>query len=126
MKPVDYKQKLNSPGMWILFCISLAICVTLTIIVLNTFLLKMSGDIMPTKVFTVNKDVVSLKLPDDWIFKTSDTGKSLTWVSANNYESLSISQTDANTVKEASIIYLLELKDMFQDVSMENFEYQET
>lgn len=121
----EYKRLKSTPGMWIIFFAFLALIVSISIFCTHTLLQRMSGDILPTQVFTVENDVVSLKLPNDWNMSSSSSTNSITWTSKDGYESLSISSTKEASVAEASIMYMLELRNMFPDVSSDTLEYAE-
>jgi hypothetical protein len=115
----------SSPGMWILFFVTLAITVGVTIYVINTLISAASGTLLPTKVFTIDDDVVSIQLPEDWVVNKDSSKKAITWNSKNGYEGLSIAAMDESNLKDASIIYMLELKETFQGVSTENLTFEE-
>ena len=121
----EYKRLKSTPGMWIIFFAFLALIVGISIFFTHTLVLRLSGETMPTQVFTIEDDVVSLKLPSDWSLSTSSTEKAVTWTSKDGYESLSISKTSEKTVSEASMMYMLELRNMFPDVAADSFEYSE-
>ncbi len=121
-----YERIKTTPGMWIIFCLFLALSVGLTIFLTNQFLLRASGDILATKVFTVEDDVVSIKLPDDWDIASTDSVKAINFASSDGYESLSIAATKEKTVKEASVMYMLELKNMFPDIDSSTMTYDES
>lgn len=121
----EYKRLKSTPGMWIIFFAFLALLVGISIFFTHTLFLRMSGETLPTQVFTVEDDVVSLKLPTDWSLSKTSTMKAVTWTSKDGYESLSVSKTSEKTVSEASMMYMLELKNMFPDVSTDSFEYTE-
>ena len=122
----EYKRLKSTPGMWIIFLAFLALIVSISIFCTHTLLQRMSGDVLPTQVFTVESDVISLKLPSDWGMSTSSSSKSVTWTSKDGYESLSVSSTTASSVAEASIMYMLELRNMFPDVSVDTLNYSES
>ena len=122
----EYKKLKSTPGMWIVYFVFLAILVTISVVGTNMLLNKMTGDALSTKVFTVGKDAISIKIPDNWSLQTTSTTDAVTWVSDNGYESLSISSTKYSSVTEASVMYMLEIQGMFPDASMENFDYKET
>ena len=122
---MEYKRLKSTPGMWIIFAVLLSITVACSILIINSWILENSGESLPTKVFTVEEDVVSLKLPDDWMLLSSSTKKSITFQSKDGYESLSITKCSETNVQDASIFYMLELKDMFPDVSGEQLQYSE-
>ena len=122
----EYKKLKSTPGMWIIYFVFLAIIVGISIWGTMTFLYQLSGDILPTKVFTIDKDVVSLRLPDDWSINEESTLNAITWSSKDGYESLSISKTSYKNITEASVMYVMEIRDMFPDTSLENLNYKET
>ena len=125
LRTSDYKRLKSTPGMWVLYFVYLAILVAITIIAFNFIVSHNNGDRLPTKVFTVEKDVVSLKLPETWYAEDIESTKSINFKSSNGYESLSISPAKESTVAEASVMYMLELRNMFPETSS-NFEYTET
>jgi hypothetical protein len=110
--------------MWVLYFVYLAILVSVTIFAFNYIVEDSQGVRLPTKVFTVEKDVVSIKLPENWTLTDAETTKSINFESDNGYESLSISPASENNLQEASIMYMLELKNMFPDASAD-FTYNE-
>jgi hypothetical protein len=121
----NYQKLKSTPGMWVLYFLYLAILVGVTIFAFNIIATQSSGDRLPTKVFTVEKDVISLKLPEDWYAEEMVSTKAINFKSNNGYESLSISTVKESDVSEASIMYMLELKNMFPNVST-NFQYNES
>ena len=121
----EYKRLKSTPGMWIIFFAYLALIVGISIFGTHTLLMRMSGDSLPTQVFTVDDDVVSLKLPSDWSLQASSTTNSITWTSKNGYESLSISKMKETSVMEGSIMYMLELRTLFPDVNADSLQYSE-
>ena len=122
----EYKKLKSTPGMWIIYFVFLAIIVTISIVCTNALLMQMAGDSLPTRVFTVGEDAISIKIPDNWTLQDTSTTDAVTWVSDNGYESLSVSSTKYQSVTEASVMYMLELQSAFPDVTMDNFEYKET
>lgn len=120
-----YKRLETTPGMWIIFVLFLALTVGLTIFLTNQFLYRASGDLLATKVFTIENDVVSLKLPDDWKMDTTESTNAINFISGSGQESLSIAPTKEETVSEASIMYMLELRNMFPDIDANSMEYDE-
>lgn len=127
-KQYEYKRLKSTPGMWILYFVFLGILLSISIIGINKFISLASGDSLPTKVFTIDNgkysDVVSLKIPDDWLQSSESDSNALTWISKDGYESLSISSVNEKSVAEASVMYMLEIRNMFPDVEA-NFEYNE-
>ena len=127
-KQYEYKRLKSTPGMWILYFIFLGILLTISILGINRFIQLASGDSLPTKVFTLDNgkysDVVSLKLPEDWIQSSDSSDKALTWLSKDGYESLSISAVNEKSVAEASVMYMLEIRNMFPDATGD-FQYNE-
>lgn len=121
-----YKYDKNTPGMWIIFIVLLIISVTLTIVMFNAILFRVGGETLPTRVFTVGKNVVSLKLPNDWTFIQSDSDDVFTWQSKDGYESLSVSPAKETNLAEASTMYLLEIKNMFPNADMSSLVYNES
>lgn len=120
----NYQKLKSTPGMWVLYFIYLALLVSITIFAFNYLVEDSQGGRLPTKVFAVEKDVVSIKLPDNWQITDAETTKSINFASDNGYESLSISPASEDNLKEASIMYMLELKNMFPDASAD-FAYNE-
>ena len=123
---MKYKYDKNTPGMWIIFIVLLVVSVGLTIVMFNAILFRNAGETLPTRVFTVGTNVVSLKIPDDWSFIQSDSDDVFTWQSKDGYESLSVSPAKEPTLEEASLMYLLEIKAMFPDADMNNLSYNES
>ena len=121
-----YERIKTTPGMWIIFIIVLAFFVGLTIFLTNQLLLRASGDILATKVFTIEDDVVSIKLPDNWNITSTDSINAINFASSDGYESLSIAAVKEKTVREASIMYMLELKNMFPDIDASTMTYDES
>lgn len=121
-----YERIKTTPGMWIVFVLFLALSVGLTIFLTNQLLLRASGDLLATKVFTIEDDVVSIKLPDNWDITSTDSVNAINFASSDGYESLSIAATKEETVKEASIMYMLELKNMFPDIDASTMTYDES
>ena len=121
-----YKYDRNTPGMWIIFIVLLAASVGLTILMFNAVLFRAAGETLPTRVFTVGSNVVSLKIPNDWSFIQSDSDTVFTWQSKDGYESLSVSPATEPTLEEASLMYMLEIKGMFPDTDMSNLTYNES
>ena len=119
----EYKRLKSTPGMWIIFFAYLLLLVGISIWGTHTLLLKMSGDLIPTQVFTIEDDVVSLKLPDDWSLLSSSSTNSVTWTSDNGYESLSISKMKETSIVEASTMYMLELRTAFPNVNTNSLQY---
>ena len=103
--------------MWVLYFIYLAILVSITIVGFNFIISQNNGSRLPTKVFTVEKDVISLKLPEDWYADDLESVKAINFRSNDGYESLSISTANESSVAEASIMYMLELKNMFPNAT---------
>jgi hypothetical protein len=110
--------------MWVLYFVYLAILVSVTIFAFNYIVEDSQGLRLPTKVFTVENDVVSIKLPEKWYITYAETTKAINFESDNGYESLSISPASETSIEEASIMYMLELKNMFPDASAD-FVYNE-
>lgn len=120
----NYQKLKSTPGMWVLYFVYLAILVSVTIFAFNYIVEDSHGLRLPTKVFTVENDVVSIKLPENWYITDAETTKAINFESDNGYESLSISPASETSIKEASIMYMLELKNMFPDASAD-FVYNE-
>lgn len=120
----NYQKLKSTPGMWVLYFVYLAILVSVTIFAFNYIVEDSQGLRLPTKVFTVENDVVSIKLPENWYITDAETTKAINFESDNGYESLSISPASETSIEEASIMYMLELKNMFPDASAD-FVYNE-
>jgi hypothetical protein len=123
-KTFEYKRLKSTPGMWIIYFAFLGVLLAISIIGINTFIKQSSGDLLATKVYTIGEDVVSIKMPDNWTLSSSSDTDAITWTSDNGYESLSISAVDATSLSEASIVYMLELRNAFPDATSD-FEYNE-
>ena len=120
-----YERIKTTPGMWIVFVLFLALTVGLTIFLTNQFLYRASGQILATKVFTVENDVVSLKLPNDWDITDTESVNAINFASDSGQESLSIAAMQEKTVEEAAIMYMLELRNVFPDIDTSAMEYNE-
>lgn len=120
-----YQRIKTTPGMWIVFVLFLAFTVGLTIFLTNQFLYRASGQILATKVFTVENDVVSLKLPDNWKMDNTESVNAINFVSDSGQESLSIAATTEKDISEAAIMYMLELRNVFPDIDTSSMEYNE-
>ena len=123
-KTYEYKRLKSTPGMWIIYFAFLGVLLAISIIGINTFINQASGDLLATKVYTIEDDVISIKMPDNWTLSNNSDLDAITWTSDNGYESLSISSVDSPTVSEASIVYMLELRNAFPDASSD-FKYNE-
>ena len=123
-KTYEYKRLKSTPGMWIIYFAFLGVLLAISIIGINTFINQASGDLLSTKVYTIEDDVISIKMPDNWTLSSNSDLDAITWTSDNGYESLSISSVDSPTVSEASIVYMLELRNAFPDASSD-FKYNE-
>ncbi len=121
----EYKRLKSTPGMWIIFLAFLAVLVTISILCTNALLSRMAGDTLPTQVFTIDSDVVSIKIPDDWTLSDTSSTKSVTWTSKDGYESLSVSKIKDTDLTQASIMYMLELRSTFPDANTDDLEYSE-
>lgn len=122
----EFKRLRSTPGMWIIFIVFLSMLVAVSIFFWNRLFNMLAEDSMPTRVFTIEDDVMSLKLPDNWEMSSSSTEKQTTFTSSNGYESLSISKTTATSLSSASIVYMLELRGMFPDASADSLAYTQT
>jgi hypothetical protein len=122
----EYKKLKSTPGMWVIYFVCLGVMVGMSILAINLTLQKMAGSVLSTQVFTIQKDVVSIKLPDDWAIKGDSDTNAITWLSKDGYESLSISKANETSVIDASFMYLLEIRNMFPDVSLDNLDYNES
>jgi hypothetical protein len=120
-----YEKLKSTPGMWIIFVLFLAVSVGLTIFLTNQFLYRAGGEILSTKVFTIDQDVVSIKLPDDWDLDVTESTKSINFISGSGHESLSIASTKETDIKEASVMYMLELRNTFPDIDPNEMKYDE-
>ena len=125
-RKTEFKRLKSTPGMWAIFIIFLLIISGISIFFWSRFFYMLSEDAIPTKVFTVENDVVSIKLPDGWDISESSNNKQITFTTSNGYESLSISKTSETSIASASITYMLELRSMFPDVDASSLAYTET
>lgn len=105
----------STPRMWLIFILFLALTSGITIFGLSHFFEMLGEDALATKVFTVEDDKVSLKLPDDWSIDDSSNGNYITFASADTYESLSIAKMEEKTASAASVTFMLEIQGMFPD-----------
>lgn len=121
----EFTRLRSTPRMWIVFFIYLAIVSGITIACLSHLFNIWSEDTLPTKVFTVEDDVISLKIPDDWTITSDSDGNQVTFKSGDSYESLSIATMDDATVTAASITFMLEIQGMFPDVKADMTSYSE-
>ena len=116
----------STPGMWILFFIFLSIIVAISIYGVNTLLDTWSGKSLPTRVFTIEEDVISLKLPENWNMTSNTTDDGITFTASTGYETLSIAKMPYSSITQASIFFLLELEGMFPGVNVSNISYTQT
>lgn len=123
---INRKTVKSKPGMWIIYFVVLGLLVWISILGINRCLEYMSEDSLPTHVYTIEDDVISLRLPDTWTVTSGTKSGSITFESNTGYESLSIVKTSEQTLTEASIMYMLELRNMFVDVSTDKMSYSET
>ena len=121
----EFTRLRSTPRMWLVFFIYLAIVSGITIACLSHLFNIWSEDTLPTKVFTVEDDVISLKIPDDWTITSDSDGNQVTFKSGDSYESLSIATMDDATVTAASITFMLEIQGMFPDVKADITSYSE-
>lgn len=126
VKKTEFKRLKSTPGMWALFIVFLFVISGISILLWDRFFYMLSENSIPTRVFTVENDVVSLKLPDGWDISESSNQKQITFTSSSGYESLSISKASETSVASASITYMLELRSMFPDVDASSLAYTET
>lgn len=122
----EFKRLKSTPGMWVLFVVFLFVASGISIFLWNKFFYMLSENSIPTKVFTVENDVISLKLPDGWDISESSSQKQITFTSSSGYESLSISKASETSVASASITYMLELRSLFPDVDAGSLAYTKT
>ena len=122
----EFKRLRSTPGMWVIFVVFLSALVAISIFFWNRLFHMLAEDAIPTRVFTIEDDVISLKLPDDWEMVSTSTKKQITLTSSSGYESLSISKTSETSLSSASIIYMLELRSMFPDASADSLAYTQT
>ena len=74
----EFKKLKSTPGMWVIFIVFLGILVGISILFLNHAFNLMTEDALPTRVFTVENDVVSIKLPNHWEMSSTSTSKQIT------------------------------------------------
>lgn len=126
VKKTEFKRLKSTPGMWALFIVFLFVISGISILLWDRFFYMLSENSIPTKVFTVENDVISLKLPDGWDISESSSQKQITFTSSSGYESLSISKASETSVASASITYMLELRSLFPDVDAGSLAYTKT
>ena len=122
----EFKKLKSTPGMWVIFIVFLGILVGISILFLNHAFNLMTEDALPTRVFTVENDVVSIKLPNHWGMSSTSTSKQITLTSSSGYESISISKASESNVTDASIIYMLELRGLFPNANADSLAYTES
>ena len=115
----------STPRMWLVFLLFLGITAGITIFGLSRFFDMLGEDALATKVFTVEDDKISLKLPDDWHIDESSDGNYITFVSDDTYESLSVAKMEESSAKAASVIFMLEIRGMFPDSNADVAAYSE-
>jgi hypothetical protein len=124
-KSPEFKKLKSTPGMWIIYFIYLALIVALSIYCCEKIIATYTGELLPTKVFTVENDVVSLKLPDDWSLQSSSSEDGITFKSSTGYESLSIAKISNMNIEQAKIMYMLELNGEFPNATGSTLSYTE-
>ena len=116
----------STPRMWIIFIVYTLLISGITIWGITKLFDTWAEDSLATKVFTIEDDVVSLKLPDDWNIEKESDGNLITFKSGDQYESLSIASLPEKDLGTASIAFMLELNGMFPDVSGDMMAYSKT